>query len=190
MKTLVKNYTFNPATRNILFNDFTNIDLNQVLVITNVTENIIIYNFANPAAGGTINGNGLVLNYDTTGMSETDELQIFVDVPNDPFILSNNSTTAFTAQLLVKSTAGKLYTMTGFNSKESPQYIQIHDSASLPNDGNIPKITFIVPAQANFSLDLGQYGRHFENGIYVCNSSTGATKTLGAADCWFDAQYI
>jgi hypothetical protein len=32
--------------------------------------------------------------------------------------------------------------------------------------------------------------RFFNNGIVVANSSTSATLTIGAADCWFDCQYL
>jgi hypothetical protein len=53
--------------------------LEQLLVITNVTDNIIIYNFADPSAGGTISNNVLTLNYNTVSMSNTDSLQIFLD---------------------------------------------------------------------------------------------------------------
>jgi hypothetical protein len=51
--------------------------LEGVLLITNTTDNIIIYNFANPALGGTLSGNVLTLDYDTTAMSDTDSLQIW-----------------------------------------------------------------------------------------------------------------
>lgn len=102
---------------------------------------------------------------------------------------SNATTTAYAASLVVKASAGSLYMITGYNSKSSAQFIQVFDSATLPIDTSIPKITFIVPASSNFSLDLGTYGRAFTSGIVVCNSSTGPTKTIGSADCWFDVQY-
>ena len=57
----------------------------SVLLITNVTDNVIIYNFANPVAGGrVVNNNILNLQYDTTTMSNTDKLQIFYDVDATP----------------------------------------------------------------------------------------------------------
>jgi hypothetical protein len=79
MKKLIKNYTFLPNERKIIFNDYTSIDLERVLVITNVTRNIIIYNFADPTKGGNVSGNTLILNYDTTGMDANDKLQIWYE---------------------------------------------------------------------------------------------------------------
>jgi hypothetical protein len=84
MKVLFQDYTFNAATKQITFNTTDVVSLNQVLVITNVTDNIIIYNFADPAKGGTILNNVLTLTFDTTTMSNTDSLQIFLDLYGTP----------------------------------------------------------------------------------------------------------
>lgn len=82
MKQLVKNYSFDKTTKEITFADLTTIDLNQILLVTNVTSNTIVYNFANPSLGGTVSGNKLTLAYNTGSMNNTDKLQIFIDVPD------------------------------------------------------------------------------------------------------------
>lgn len=80
MKKLIEKYVFDPAQKNVVFNDYENIELERVLLITNVTKNIIIYNFANPLAGAQVlNNNILHLQYDTSTMSNTDKLQIFYE---------------------------------------------------------------------------------------------------------------
>lgn len=79
MKILVENYTFNSSTRQVTLTDYTSVNLESFLLITNVTDNIIIYNFADPAKGGTVSTNVLTLDYDTTAMSNGDTLQIFID---------------------------------------------------------------------------------------------------------------
>jgi len=53
----------------------------------------------------------------------------------------------------------------------------------------VPVVMFEVQPTSNFSLDLGKFGRWFETGIVVCNSSTGPTKTIGSTDTWFNIQY-
>jgi hypothetical protein len=54
--------------------------LEQVLVITNVTDGIIIYNFADPGRTGSVANNVITLSADTSSMSSADALQIFVDI--------------------------------------------------------------------------------------------------------------
>jgi hypothetical protein len=89
MKKLVSNYSFNAAAKQITLADYTALDLESILLITNVATNTIIYNFAGQGKGATVSGNILTLDFDTTLMSDTDELQIFID---DGFSPAANAT--------------------------------------------------------------------------------------------------
>jgi len=79
MKVLFEDYTFSAALKQVTFNTTSVIGLSQLLIITNVTTNTIIYNFADPNTGGTIANNVLTLDYDTTSMNDSDSLQVFLD---------------------------------------------------------------------------------------------------------------
>jgi hypothetical protein len=65
----------------------------------------------------------------------------------------------------------------------SPE-IQIHDAASTPSDGTAPLLSIPVGANQPFSIVFSEE-LVMANGIFVCNSSTSATKTIGAADVFF-----
>ena len=84
MKKLISNYSFNAAARTVTLNDYSTVDLEGILLITNVTDNIIIYNFADPTRGGGISSNVITLVYDTTSMSNSDALQIYYDDGSAP----------------------------------------------------------------------------------------------------------
>lgn len=107
-----------------------------------------------------------------------------------PGIPLNSTSNALENSRIVKAGAGLLFGLSGFNNKGSAQFIQIFDSATVPADGVVPVVVLTVPTVANFSLDWVFPGRFFVRGIVITNSSTAATKTIGSADCWIDAQYI
>lgn len=76
-------YSFDALAQTITFDWLWTVSIQQVRLITNVTDGIIIYNFASPTKKGTIASNVLTLDYDTTSMSDTDELQIDLVYNND-----------------------------------------------------------------------------------------------------------
>lgn len=101
--------------------------------------------------------------------------------------VSNGNTTAYAASLVIKASAGKCFEIRGYNSGAA-QFIQVHDAASLPADTAIPEDLVYVGATQNFSI-VYERGKSFATGIVVCNSSTGPTKTIGGADCWFSSEF-
>lgn len=103
--------------------------------------------------------------------------------------LSHSDSTAYEASRIAKAGPGTIFSVIGYNSKASAQFIQLHDSATLPSDTSVPEVIIIAPAQSNFWMDWGEIGRWCQAGIVLCNSGTGPTKTLGSTDCWFSVQY-
>jgi filamentous hemagglutinin len=77
MKVRATTYTFDASEQTIDCDLFTSLEAIQL--ITNVTDNIIIYNFADATKGGTLSGTTLTLTYDTTSMADADKLQILVE---------------------------------------------------------------------------------------------------------------
>ena len=77
-------YTFTPSTYTIIIPRA--IQRERLILITNVTTNTVIYNFSDSnlkattyTVSGTADTTTVVLNYNTSGMSSTDRLQITVD---------------------------------------------------------------------------------------------------------------
>jgi hypothetical protein len=79
MKIKLNNYIFNPVAKTVTFTDYSTLDLSDIILITNVTDGTLIFNFASPSLVGTVAGNVLTLNYDTSAMSSTDRLAIYLD---------------------------------------------------------------------------------------------------------------
>lgn len=77
-------YLFKPSTNTIVFSNLEqSITLANILLITNVTANTIIYNFADSTKGAvSFDGTTLVLDYNTSTMNSSDVLQVYLDIPN------------------------------------------------------------------------------------------------------------
>lgn len=101
----------------------------------------------------------------------------------------NKHSIAYASSLVVKSGPGVLFGFTAYSSNVAAQFILIFDSATLPADATIPECVFTVAATANLGVQWIP-GRTFRTGIVICNSTTGPTKTIGAADTFFDAQFL
>lgn len=101
----------------------------------------------------------------------------------------NTHSIAYATSLIVKSGPGILFGFTVYSSRTTAQFIQVFDSSTLPADGAIPELVIAIPASSDRELNWIP-GRTFRVGIVLVNSSTGATKTIGSADCFFDAQFL
>jgi hypothetical protein len=101
----------------------------------------------------------------------------------------NANSGALANSLVIKNAAGRLYGLQGINTLAGAQWIHFFDAAAVPADATVPLISIPVAGGAQFSIDFGIRGRTFANGIVVTNSTAAAAKTLGAANCLFDAQY-
>lgn len=77
----VGSYIFNPAARTITLVNIPPINLEQILTVVNTTDGIMIYCFADPSLGGSEANNVLTVNYNTSAMASTDNLQIYIDLP-------------------------------------------------------------------------------------------------------------
>lgn len=111
----------------------------------------------------------------------------------DPEVLVAKSS-ALSASLVVKNGAGKLMSISGYNSGPA-QWIQVHNTTSVPAEGSVPMAVYAVSAQSTFWFEW-QKGLPCGTGITVCNSygadpaTAAAQKTIGSNNCFFTATYI
>lgn len=206
-KKLVTSYTFTPGGSGVgtvaIAGTYA---LEQFLLITNVVDNIVIYEFDVNTLGGTVStGSGnttLTLTYNTSGMSSSDRLQIFIDDGQNPTV-SVSGTTAVSATALPlptgAATAAKqpalgtagvastdVITVQGIASG-TPQPISgtvtvnagtnLNTSAlALESGGNLDSINTKLP-----SLDTGYVPVLVKNGQLEIQNDTGNPIPVGPA---------
>jgi hypothetical protein len=102
----------------------------------------------------------------------------------------NSTSLALEASRTVKSGAGSLFGLTITNTNASAQWVLLFNLQTVPANGAVPVTPIRVPGTTTMGVLYGLPPRFFNNGICVANSSTSATLTIGAADCWFDCQYL
>lgn len=83
----VGSFVFTPVSRSINISGINTFTQEQLLLITHATSGSILYNFADPATvfGTTVSASTITLAYDTTAMSGSDPLLVYIDVTDgDP----------------------------------------------------------------------------------------------------------
>ena len=129
MKMRLTSYTFNPSAKTITFPVFPSLTLNGFLLITNVTSNVIIYNFADSTVGGTLLNNVLTLTYNTAAMGAADSLQIWYDdgvasgLPTNGVMESGGSLTTsldLLENILTELRVQTYYLQTGLGVRDDP----------------------------------------------------------------------
>jgi hypothetical protein len=101
----------------------------------------------------------------------------------------NSTSTAGEAGRVVKAAPGRVYRFSAYNDNAATRFIQLHDATSAPADTAVPVFVIQVATKTTVTVDFGRYGRLFSTGIYICNSTTGTTKTLGGTDNLFDVGF-
>lgn len=84
----------------------------------------------------------------------------------------------------------RLFGFAGYSSNVAAQFILVFDANILPANGVAPVVIVPAAAASVFSAYYGTAGRWFRHGIIIATSTTGPTLTLGAADTFFDVQFV
>jgi hypothetical protein len=184
MKILVTDYTFTPSTKRIVFNSYININLEQLLLITNATTNTIIYNFAKPELGAEkFNANTITLDFNTASMNAADRLQIFIEAPTEAL----NTTTASLSNRAVLSAAA-IYEVNGISTFGQFQFFQIRSGQDL-NTSNLLYSCYLKPTD-NFNIKFDK-GLNIPSGVvHMLNSSNPITVNLNDNNLLFTTSYI
>lgn len=82
-----------------------------------------------------------------------------------------------------------VYRVYAYNSNASTRYIQFFDANLVPADTAVPLMVWPLATATGYEFVWFDSGRQFQTGLVLCNSSTATTKTLGAADSFFDVQF-
>ena len=176
MKIPIRNYTFTASAKTIKFNDYTSIDIENILLITDVsagTANRIIYNFAIPGLGGTVSGNTLTLEYNTTSMTNNDPLMIYYD--DDTMTSATNEMIAL-LKLLRKELESNAVVDRNFRQRVTIDAIQ------LAATGTTTELTGTMPVSLPASGALG-----FQAGLNYGQPVSGVTPyTINSlASSWY-----
>jgi hypothetical protein len=96
--------------------------------------------------------------------------------------------TALAASGVISTFRTRLYYVFGFNNG-GDQFLHLFNATAVPADAAVPQVPFRIYGGGNFEFSLGDYGWYFPAGLCWSNSSTLATKTIGAANLWVNAVY-
>jgi hypothetical protein len=108
-----------------------------------------------------------------------------------PEVLPRNATSlALENSHVVFSGQGRVLGLTVSSTRGSGQFFQLFDATALPANGAIPLISVDIASVTAKGVAFDPYGRWFDRGCVIANSTTQGSLTVGSADCLFDVQYI
>lgn len=107
----------------------------------------------------------------------------------DDLLPLNIHSPAYQNGLQVKTGPGYLFGFTAYSSNAGAQWIQVFDLIGPPASGAIPVVAFKVATITHLYQNWIP-PRTFLVGIWIGNSTTGPTYTAGAADTFFDVQFV
>lgn len=198
-KSIIRNYTFDTVAKTITLTDIATARLDKLMLITDVTTNRILYNFADSTvATASVATNVITLSALQGGENNTDKLQIIYDVElsdaaafNDGTMAVAQSSTEYYTSTVNSTTAqlagGATFAgaVEGIFNHQSAQISVVCDQAytvvvtQYINSGGtkvLPSVTFTraagVPLNQNVVLP-GNYVR-----VTITNNGSSATTTL------------
>lgn len=101
----------------------------------------------------------------------------------------NIHSAAYSNGLQVKTGPGYLYGFTAYSSLGSAQWIQVFDLNRAPASSEVPVCIFKIATLTHLYQNW-MPARTFLVGCWIGNSTTGPTYTAGAADTYFDVQFL
>jgi hypothetical protein len=152
-------YTFNKVAKTVTINlPSGNVKLEGLLLITDTTNNTIIYQFSDATKGATLSGNVFTLTYDTNTASfaNTDRLQIFYY--DEQFISQQMNDMSVALSQILKSL-------------QRPNYLENNlYSRSKSYGGYLDTVTTV--GSVNILLGIGTTTRFLEDQINPPRSTT------------------
>lgn len=154
-------YSFNKTAKTVTFSGFKPV-LEEILLITDVTNGTIIYQFNDVTKGGTLSGQVLTLTYDTnTGsFANTDSLQIFYwneegqDVMLKEIAISLRTLLQQIARPLAVDPAGRM--KVNITASDVGTNLNIGTITTLTNANSLNGYNnIIIPAYAAEAAELG-----------------------------------
>jgi len=173
-------------------------DLKQTIAGLDLNTAYLMVTTATRTAGNltpNIGGNnGAVITGDVTLQYDilqagSDELIYTADDTFAGTVVLSKAIKILEAEVLLKGSAGVLYSLSGHNNNATAQYIMIFKSDSAVDNGEVPFRQILVGPNSDYEFELPIFGDHSLNGWYLCVSTSNLYKTLGLADCTFVAQY-